>query len=47
MVPCELADYTRKFNGKLMKLVTAYIRELCQDCSQIKVISEKPYQLTN
>ena len=44
---CQLADITRKYNGKVMKLVTAYIQELWQDSSQANVISEEQYQLTN
>ena len=47
MVLCQLADITRKYNGKVMELVTAYIQELWQDSSQAKVISEEQYQLTN
>ena len=47
MVVCQLADMTRKYNGKVMKLVTAYIQELWQDSSQVKVISEEQDQLTN
>ena len=47
MVFCQLADITRKYNGKVMKLVTAYIQELWQDSSQANVISEEQYQLTN
>ena len=47
MVVCQLADITRKCNGKVMKLVTAYIEELWQDSFQVKVISEEQDQLTN
>ena len=47
MVFCQLADITRKYNGKVMKLVTAYIEELWQDSFQVKVISEEQDQLTN
>ena len=47
MVLCQLSDITRKYNGKVMELVTAYIQELWQDSSQAKVISEEQYQLTN
>ena len=47
MVLCQVADITRKYNGKVMELVTAYIQELWQDSFQAKVISEEQYQLTN
>ena len=47
MVLCQLADITRKYNGKVMELVTAYIQELWQDSFQAKVISEEQYELTN
>ena len=47
MVFCQLADITRNYNGKVMKLVTAYIQELWEDSFQVKVISEEQDQLTN
>ena len=47
MLSHALIDITRNFNGKPVKLVTAYIQELWQDSSEVKLISEESCQLTN
>ena len=47
MVFYQLADITRNYNGKVMKLVTAYIQDLWEDSFQVEVISEEQDQLTN
>ena len=47
MVPYEFADITPNFNGKPLKLVTAYIQESWQDSSQVKLISGESYQQIN